>query len=338
MLNSRRMLGRRRFLALTAGAALAEVLTRGRALVQAQEQNLMVTMSSHNLDSTTAWIAQDLHFFEKYGLNVQVISVQGGARMVAPMLAAGEVPIAFIGAAEIVSARAKGIPVKMIAGLNTKIPYDFVVAKDITSPSQLKGAKGAVAGFGGSSDVIIRFALTKLGVNPNEVTLLQIGNEISRLAALASGQIQFTVLTAGLDLVAFDMGFKPFLKLYTVDQPYQHSGIAVNTTWAAHHAAVILSFLKAIIASSVYIKNPAHEAAVLAVLRRHLQIKESHLRQGFQLYRDHFFTIYPLVTEPGMEFILKAKKIDQPVSDFYDNSYVQALQDVDFATAAAKSL
>ncbi len=324
-------LSRRQFLISSAGIALAGLLVVGPVLVQAQGQNLIVAMSSHNLDSTMAWIAQDLHFFEKYGLNVSVISVQGGAKMVAPMLAAGEVPIAFIGAAEIISARAKGIPVKMIAGLNTKIPYDFVVAKDITSPSQLKGAKGAIAGFGGSSDVIIRFALTKLGVNPNEVTLLQIGNETSRLAALASGQIQFTVLTAGLDLVAFDMGFKPFLKLYTVDQPYQHSGIAVNTTWATHNTAVIQSFLKAIIAGSAYIKNPAHEAAVLAVLRRHLPIKESHLQQGFELYRDHFFTIYPFVTEPGMEFILKAKKIDQPVSDFYDNSYVQALKDAGFA-------
>ena len=30
----------------------------------------------------------------------------------------------------------------------TRLPYDFVVAKSITTPAQLKGSKGAIGGFG----------------------------------------------------------------------------------------------------------------------------------------------------------------------------------------------
>ncbi len=330
-------LSRRQFLSISAGAVLAALLAAPRAAVQAQRQTpLNVGMSFTNLDGVSAWIAQDKNFFGTYGLSVEIISIQGGAKTVTAMVA-GDVPIALIAGTNIISARSQGFPVQVIAGLINRFPYDFVVAKNITSPSQLKGTKGAISSFGSSSDFATRYALTTLGINPQDVTLLQTGNETSRLAALQSGQIQFTVLTAGLDLVAFDMGFKPLLKLYTLDQPYQHTTIAVNPTWAKTHTAIVDSFLKAIITANVYIKNPLNIAAALALIHTHLPIKEDHLKQGFQLYRDRFYSVYPLVTVPGMEFILRAKKIDQPVTNFYDSSYVQALQDANFAATVGKS-
>ena len=328
---------RRQFLTVSAGAALAGLLAPARRKAEAQGlTSLNVGMSFHNLDGVSAWIAQDKHFFEKYGLNVTIINIQGGAKTVAAM-AGGDVPIALIGGADIVNARSKGLPLVLIGGLINRFPYDFVVAKNITTPSQLKGGKGAISGFGGSSHFATRLALAKLGIDPQDVTLLQTGDETSRLAALQSGQIQFTVLTAGLDLVAFDMGYKPLLKLYTLDQPYQHTGIAVNVNWAKTHAAVVDGFMKAIVAANVYNKNPLHVAAALALIHTHLPIKESHLKQGFQLYRDQFYAVYPSVTVPGLEYILRTNKIELPVTDFYDNSYVQALQNANFAATAGKS-
>jgi NitT/TauT family transport system substrate-binding protein len=330
-------LGRRQFVMVSAGAALAEVFTAPRAPAQAQALiPLNVGMGFHNLDGVSGWIAQDLHLFEKYGLNVTIVAFQGGPKTVVAM-AAGEVPIAFISGAEIINARSRGIPLQMVAGLINKFSFDFVVAKNITGPSQLRGGKGAISGFGGASEFATRFALTALGINPQDVTLLQVGDETSRLAALQSGQIQFTVLTAGLDLVASDLGYKPLLKLYALDQPFQESGIGVNTAWAKTHTTIVDAFLRAIVAANVYIKNPLNVAGALALIHKHLPIKEDHLKQGFQLYRDRFYSVYPLVTVPGMEFILRTRKIDQPVTDFYDNSYVQALQNANFASTVGKS-
>lgn len=326
------VLSRRQLLAMSAGAALTTLLEAPRVAAQGMT-HLDVGMSFVNLDSVPAWIGQDRHFFEKYGLDVTILNFQGGAKAVAAM-AAGDVPIAMIAASDIINARSRGVPLEMIGGLINRFPYDFVVAKYITSADQLKGAKGAISGFGGSSEFAVRFALDKLGVDSQDVTLLQTGDESSRLAALSTGQIQFTVLTAGLDLVAFDMGYKPLMNLYTLDQPYQHTGIAVNTTWAKAHTDTVYAFLKAIIAANVYIKNPLNIAAALALIHTHLPIKEEHLKRGFELYRDRFSTIYPLVTVPGMEFVLKVKKVDQPATDFYDNSYVQALQNANFAATA----
>ena len=332
----RASLSRRQFLTISAGSGLAG-LVEGRSPVLAQGLTpLNAGMSFTNLDAASAWVAKDKGLFERYGLNVTIINIQGGAKTVAAM-AGGDVPVAFIAAADIINARSKGLPLQMVAGLINKFPYDFVVAKNITSPAQLRGGKGAISGFGGSSDFATRYALATLGVDPSGVTLLQTGDETSRLAALQTGQIQFTVLTAGLDLVAFDMGYKPFLRLYTLDQPYQHTGIAINIAWAKSHPSVVDAFMKAIVSASAYIKNPLNIAAALALIHTHLPIDESHLRVAFQLYRDRFYAVYPMVTGPGIEFILRARKMDQPATDFYDNIYVQALQSVNFAEAAGKA-
>ena len=187
---------------MSAGAALAELVAKTRPSVQAQGPTRVdVGMSFFNLDGVAAWIAQDKHFFEKYGLSVTIFNFQGGAKAVAAM-AAGDLPIALLGAADIINARSKGVPLQCVAGLINKFPFDFVVGQNITTPAQLKGAKGAISSFGGSSEFATRFALTRLGINPQEVTLLQVGDEGSRLAALSSGQIDFTVLTAGMALAA----------------------------------------------------------------------------------------------------------------------------------------
>ena len=330
-------LSRRQLLTIPAGAALAEVLAKTRASVQAQgPTRLDAGMSFFNLDGVSAWIAQDKRFFEKYGLNVTIVNFQGGAKAVAAM-AAGDVPIALLGAADIINARSRGVPLQAVAGLINKFPFDFVVGKNITTPAQLRGAKGAISSFGGSSEFATRFALTKLGINPQDVTLLQVGDEGSRLAALSTGQIDFTVLTAGMDLVAFDMGFKPLLRLYTLDQPFQQTVIAINTAWAKTHSAIVDSFLRATVAANVFIKNPLNTAAALALIHTHLPIKEANLKQGFLLYRDQFYSVYPFVTVPGIEFILRTRKMEQPATDFYDNSYLQALQDANFAATLAKS-
>lgn len=328
---------RRKALALTGAAAVAKWIAPA-APVRAQGMtSLQVAQAFNNLDAVSAWIADDRGYFKRYGLDVTIVHIQGGAKAMAA-LAGGDVPLSLTAGSDVVTAHSRGVPVTLIAGLINKFPFDFVVAKNITNPAQLKGGKGAISGFGGSSHFAVLYALEKLGVNPQDVTLLQVGDETSRLAALQSGQIQFTVLTAGLDLVAFDMGYKPLLKLYTLDQPYQHTGIAVNTNWAKSHASIVDAFMKAIVTGCVYVKEPLDAAAAQALIHRHLPIKDDYLRQGLALYRERFYQTYPLVTEPGMEFILRQKKIDQPPSSFYDNSYVQALQSANFADTARKSL
>ncbi len=91
-----------------------------------------------------------------------------------------------------------------------------------------------------------------------------------------------------------------------------------------------------LIASIVYWKNPAHEPQVLAAAVKRLHMPANVLQPGLALYRDEIVPTYPLVTRAGMEFLLKMQKVNAPVTDFYENSYVEPLQAGDFAATAGR--
>jgi ABC-type nitrate/sulfonate/bicarbonate transport system substrate-binding protein len=62
------------------------------------------------------WIAQDLNFFDKYGLNVQVVLVRNN-QMLSAGITAGDIDIGYTGGATVLGAAAVGVELKMVAGL-----------------------------------------------------------------------------------------------------------------------------------------------------------------------------------------------------------------------------
>jgi ABC-type nitrate/sulfonate/bicarbonate transport system substrate-binding protein len=300
----------------------------------AQLESLQVGLAFNNLEVVPVWAALQQKFWQKYGLDVSIVNIQGGSATIAAM-ASGKLPLAFAAGASVLPAVVKGVQITQIAGLVDVLPYDFLVAPSIHSAAQLKGAKGGISGFGGADYAAQQFALEKLGVDPKSVSWLTAGNETTRLAALKAGRIQFTALTAGLDTDALQAGFKPLLKLYETDQKDQHASLAVYKPWAATHKTEILEFLKGLIAGLQWMKDPANEQAALNLASSHLHIPAATLKSGFELYRDHLFESYPLVSVVGMQFEIKQQTANVPVSATLDNSYVQELQSQGFMTSGS---
>lgn len=296
---------------------------------------LDVGLSFDNIAAVPIWLGVDQHLFERYGVQVNLITIRGGTQAMAAM-ASGRLPVLLTAGVTIIQPVLKGIPIELVAGLVNVIPYDFLVAPEITGPSQLEGAKGGISGFGSADYYAQLYALSLLHVDPKRVAWLQIGTETERLAALKAKQIQFTILIVGMDAPALAAGFRPLLKLYETKQPYQHATVAVYKPWAETHKAELTNFLKGLIASIVHWKDPAHAPQVLAIAMGHLHMPAEDLGPGLALYRNRIIPTYPLVTGPGMEFVLKMLQINKPATDFYDNSYVEALQAENFAATVGR--
>ncbi len=74
----------------------------------------------------------------------------------------------------------------VIASLLNTFPYSLVSLPEIKRVDQLKGAKIAVSRFGSATDLSVKMALAKVGLNAEkDVTLLQIGAQTARYVALA---------------------------------------------------------------------------------------------------------------------------------------------------------
>ena len=296
---------------------------------------LDVGLSFNNIAAVPIWLGIDQHVFERYGVQPNLITIRGGSQAMAAMVS-GRLPILFTAGVTVIEPVVKGVPIELIAGLVNVIPYDFIAAPEITKPSQLEGAKGGISGFGSADYYAQLYALSLLHVDPKRVVWLQIGTETERLAALKAKQIQFTILIVGMDTPALAAGFQPLLKLYETKQPFQHATVAVYKPWAETHKTELKNFLKGLIASIVYWKDPANAPQVLGIAMKHLHMSPEELQPGLALYREKIIPTYPLVTGAGMEFLLKMLQVNRPATDFYDNSYVEALQAENFAATAGR--
>ena len=177
------------------------------------------------------WAAKEGRFFEKYGIkNLEVIQFSGG-QPVTRALIGGDIQISTTGGAAVVNARLKGADTVIIARTVGVFPYTLYVSKDIHNAGELKGKKLAVSTVGGSGYVAMQYALRKLGLDPDkDVAMLQVGDFGTRLASLASGTVQGTLLLPPFTLRARESRLEVSLRFsgqrYSVsDQPDHNPAI-----------------------------------------------------------------------------------------------------------------
>ena len=136
------------------------------------------------------WITKEAGLFEKNGLDVIMIYLDGGSRATQAMMS-GDLPIAQVGGNAPVVARLRGADVTLIAGLLNILAYSMVVSPEIKKPEDLRGKKLTVSRFGSNSDYATRKILIKWGLRPDiDVAVLQIpGGQPTRLAAIQTKQV-----------------------------------------------------------------------------------------------------------------------------------------------------
>lgn len=134
-------------------------------------------------------------FFKEEGLNVKLASAQGGAALV-PAVVSGQYDFAFSNNVSLLTARARGLPIKIVAaassaGTNPTPPDEAIVAgpkSTAKSLAELNGSTVAVNGLKNMVEVADRVALEKAGVDVGSVKFVEVGFP-DMPAALASGRI-----------------------------------------------------------------------------------------------------------------------------------------------------
>ena len=120
-------------------------------------------------------------FFKEEGLEIEPAPAQSGNEIVTAMVS-GDLQFAFLGYVPATSARAQGLPIKLIANADNGAESEkdewtlIMVGKDsaIKSVEDLAGKTIAVNALKGVGEVVIKAALEKQGVDPNSIKLLEV--------------------------------------------------------------------------------------------------------------------------------------------------------------------
>jgi NitT/TauT family transport system substrate-binding protein len=274
---------------------------------QSQErplEKITIAFSSVSANMAPLWITQEHGFFRKYGLDVQSVFIESG-RTTVQSLISKEVVFAQMAGAGVLQSRLGGSDVVLIAGFLNTMDYQLMVDKSITRPDQLKGKIMAVSRFGSSSDFATRYALDKFGLVPErDVTILEIGSQPARFAALESGKIQAAMVAIPLTRKAKTLGFHTLADLQMVGLEYQHTGLATTQALIRTRPDLVRNVMKAYVEGIHYYKT--RRAGSLGVLAKYL--KTPNIEVLMEVYENLGINLTPQKPYPtlrGIEIMLR---------------------------------
>ncbi|MGH7874284.1 MAG: ABC transporter substrate-binding protein [Candidatus Binatia bacterium] len=163
----------------------------------AQEKKLeplIVSYSSFTGNRAPLWIAKELRLYEKYGLDVQLVSIAAGSVSLIALLA-GNVHLTTDSSSGVVGAVARGAPVVTIS-TNGILPYQLIALPSIKAPAELKGKIVGSSRIGAGTDFLLRRILAKIGLTlGKDVSLIPTGVSESdkRIQLMFQGKIDATI-------------------------------------------------------------------------------------------------------------------------------------------------
>lgn len=190
------------------------------ALRVAEAQSYFAYTSNSPTSGSAYWVAKETGIFKKHGLDLDLILIDGSTRGVQSLISGDVSFLSGVGTG-VISGKLAGGDIAIINSLTNTLPY-FVFGKpEIKSPEDLKGRSAAMHIPGTAADFALRLALKGVGLSLKDINGVTIGGAPARVAAVSSGQLDFTVGTEGEKIRGEQFGLKVIIDMAKLKMPFQ---------------------------------------------------------------------------------------------------------------------
>jgi NitT/TauT family transport system substrate-binding protein len=205
-----------------------------------------------------------LGIYRKNGLDPLIVYVGSGS-LLSQALIGGSFDVAFSQGSEAMLARLRGADQRIVASVANHFNHVYMTAPNITSIKQLKGKKIAVSRFGSGSHFMTNLVLREGGLDPErDVSVLQIGNSGSRLAAILTGSVDGTIMAADFIPQAKKQGLNVLVDLADTKIEYPFLTFNMMGPVVDRRFNVIKAFIKSI-SEGIYMLQTDSVAAKAAI-------------------------------------------------------------------------
>lgn len=273
------------------------------ATVEALGQNVeRVTMAvpGIGLSQLPAFVAHEKGFYKQERLEVLIIVMDGTVATRAMIGGDIDFNLAF---ASGVSALLNGAPVKGVMGITTRGTQSFVARPEIGSAADLKGKIVGVSGFGGSTHHGALAALEHFGLDPKDVSILNVGNSSLRLAALRFKKIDATILDTAFVRKAEELGFKRLISLADLGE-IPSTGLMVTLTKLKKQPDQVRRVVRATLKGTSYFKENRSEMIFFIAKKLAVDAKEAEelFRLGVKVFSSN-----GKISDEGLNVLLRQR-------------------------------
>ena len=296
----------------------------------AAQERIRIAWAGDSPANSPIWVVQEKGLLKKNGLTGEVIRITNSPTALQALLA-GELDVIVTSVTTLASSRIAGADIVMILGMVPTFVDHIITLQAITRPEQLKGKIGGVNRLGSTSDLGLRLALRRLGIDPEkDVKIITSGGNTERLAALSKGLTQFTIMPEPFVREAEKLGFRDLLDIGSLKIPFWYNAVLSREATIKTKRPVLLKLTRAMMESVHFIKT--QREATKAIFAKKMRITDNESLE--HAYRD-FAPIFPenlLPTPDGVKTLLddlapkNPKLVGADPKSFIDPSLVQEIE------------
>jgi NitT/TauT family transport system substrate-binding protein len=208
------------------------------------------------LPESSLWLARDLGFYQKEGLDVQITEYEATPNVVTAMRT-GDVDVGDINSEDVIRLTAsKNLELRTINSASGRNFFMIVGKSSISSVLELQGKSFAVARVGSQDHALSSKVLNAKGLPDNAVNYVAVGAPTLRAQALLAGQIDATTVSLGTWVT---MQNQPGIKVlvgvddYFNSLPLVNKGNAVTLKVLSDKSEALRRFTLALIKTSRYL-------------------------------------------------------------------------------------
>lgn len=190
---------------------------------------------------------KDLGLFAKYGItNVELYYNEGDGKATQALVSGG-VDMSGQSAAAALASLTTDLPLTCVLMTAPYLTDALVGAADIKTAADLKGKSVATSTFGSTAHGSILLCLESLGLTDRDVTIVQVGGQAARIAAVKAGSVQAAPVDVALEKDMIDQGFNILTRLSDTKLEYARNGLVVGKAFAAANPNTMLAIVAAIL-------------------------------------------------------------------------------------------
>jgi ABC-type nitrate/sulfonate/bicarbonate transport system substrate-binding protein len=280
------------------------------------------------------WIAKESRFYEKHGLEVDMIFV-GASPVIIQAMLGGQAGVGAGGGPPLVTNVLQGGDIVQVA---TTIPYaiqSLIVKPDIKTPADLAGKKVGISRLGAIPHYTLQ-AIVKL-YNVQGVNIVQTGTTTQAITSLSQGLVDGIITSAPFTFRLMKDGYREFVgpkDFRKAGIEFLIQGLVARKSFAVKNREVVTGMIKATMegVKQIFV-NENLAKSVLAKYTR--QSDPDILDQTYRFALDIFIkdptvtanSIRPIVQQSAEFNLVDAKAAGStPLTAYYDNSYVEELK------------
>jgi len=249
------------------------------------------------------WVANQESMFKKYGLEAEYLVMNSGTLGVQTLLS-NESQFLFSTGALAISANLQGADLAIITGGFNSFAFKVVARPEIKTPQDFKGKKISISQFGSATDFAIQATLEKFGVDPKQVTVIQLGPSSNRLTSLTNGSTDVSLFSEPFATMAIKKHkMNLLLDMAEAGMAFPQSCLMIKRSYLDANREKAANVVKALIEGLFLAKRD--KALMIQVMKKYIRADDEVYGIGYDYFLGkHADGLLSMPDRRGLELVI----------------------------------